>query len=69
MSATYNTKVYLDNGGDRMALKDGASITFGTGITFSVSGTNLILTGLPTSNPAVAGALWTNSGVLTRSTG
>jgi hypothetical protein len=33
-----------------------------------VSG-NLIVTGLPTSDPAVAGALWNNSGVLTVSAG
>jgi hypothetical protein len=36
--------------------------------TLTVSGT-VILSGLPTSNPAVAGAIWSNSGVLTVSAG
>jgi hypothetical protein len=34
----------------------------------AVSGT-VILSGLPTTNPAVAGALWSNSGVVTVSAG
>ena len=33
------------------------------------AGTNLVITGIPTSNPGVAGALWSNSGVLTISAG
>ena len=64
-----NVKVGMQVGGESLAVDAGGSITFGTGITFTVTGTNLIVTGLPTSNPNVAGALWTNSGVLTRSTG
>lgn len=64
-----NTKVSLPQGGDSLSVAAGGSITLGTGVTLTVSGTNVIITGLPTSNPNVAGALWTNSGVLTRSTG
>ena len=64
-----NVKVGTPQGGDSLAVDAGGSITFGTGVTFSVVGTNLIVTGLPTANPTVAGALYTNSGVLTRSTG
>jgi len=64
-----NVKVSLPQGGDSLAVATGGSITLGTGVTLTVSGTNVILNGLPTSNPAVAGALWVNSGVLTRSTG
>ncbi len=36
--------------------------------TLTVSGT-VILSGLPTANPNVAGAIWSNSGVLTVSAG
>lgn len=64
-----NVKVGTPQGGDSLAVDAGGSITFGTGITFTVTGTNLIVTGLPTADPSVAGALWTNSGVLTRSAG
>jgi hypothetical protein len=64
-----NVKVSLPQGGESLDLTTGASIKLGANVTLTVSGTNVILNGLPTSNPAVAGALWTNSGVLTRSTG
>lgn len=64
-----NVKVSLPQGGDSLDLTTGASIKLGANVTLTVSGTNVILNGLPTSNPAVAGALWVNSGVLTRSTG
>ena len=35
----------------------------------TASGTRIILSGLPTANPNVAGALWSNSGVVTVSAG
>lgn len=41
----------------------------GTDITFRIVGGKLIVTGLPTSDPTTAGALWSNSGVLTLSAG
>lgn len=39
-----------------------------TGTTATVTGT-VILSGLPTEDPNVAGALWSNSGVVTVSAG
>jgi hypothetical protein len=39
-----------------------------TGTTATVTGT-VIFSGLPTSDPNVAGALWANSGVVTVSAG
>lgn len=35
----------------------------------TINGTTVIITDLPTSNPSVAGQLWSNSGVLTISAG
>ncbi len=64
-----NTKVYMEQGGDSQVVADGGSIALGASVTLSVSGTNVILTGLPTSDPSVAGALWANTGVLTVSSG
>ena len=46
--------------------------TYGTNATtvnLTATGTRIILSGLPTSNPNVAGALWSNSGVVTVSAG
>jgi hypothetical protein len=60
---------------ERLAIGGDGSITAenaGTGsavdLTLSASG-NIIMSGLPTSDPTVAGALWNNSGVLTVSAG
>lgn len=55
-----NVNVSVDQGGD--------AIRFGD-VVFTWNGTNLIVTGVPTSDPAVAGALWSNVGVLTVSAG
>ena len=41
----------------------------GANVALSVDGTNVIITGLPTSDPSVAGALYSNAGVLTLSDG
>jgi len=46
----------------------GTALTVGS-IVFTASGTNIVVTGLPTSDPAVAGALWSNTGVVTVSAG
>ena len=46
--------------------------TYGANATvanLTASGTRIILSGLPTANPNVAGALWSNSGVVTVSAG
>lgn len=52
-------------------LMDWSELVFGTGndVVISWNGAVLLFNGLPTSNPTVAGALWLNSDVLTRSTG
>lgn len=44
-----------------------ATVTATTSLT--VSGATVIMSALPTSDPAVAGQLWSNSGVLTVSAG
>lgn len=64
-----NTKVYLEQGGDTQVVASGGAIELGASVTLSVSGTSVIITGLPTSDPSVAGALWANSNVLTLSAG
>lgn len=64
-----NVKVYMEQGGGQMVVSDGGSIDLGASVTLSVSGTNVVITGLPTSDPSVAGALWANSNVLTLSGG
>lgn len=64
-----NVKIYMEQGGDQMVVSDGGSIDLGASVTLSVSGTNVVITGLPTSDPSVAGALWANSNVLTLSGG
>lgn len=66
---SYSTKVYMERGGDKQVVADGGAIELGASVTLSVSGTNVLITGLPTSDPSVAGALWSNSGVLTVSAG
>lgn len=67
--STYNTKVYLQQGGDTMTVAAGGSIEMGANVTLAVAGANVVITGLPTADPSVAGALWSNSGVLTLSAG
>jgi len=64
-----NVLVSLPQGGASLDISAGGSVKLGAAVTLTVSGNNVILNGLPTANPNVAGALWTNSGVLTRSTG
>ncbi|GMG82590.1 hypothetical protein LNKW23_18030 [Paralimibaculum aggregatum] len=66
---SYNAKVHNEQGGDALAVADGGSLKLGTSVTLSVSGTSVVLTGLPTSDPSEAGALWVNSGVLSVSSG
>lgn len=66
---TNQTKVYMEQGGDTQVVADGGSIELGASVTLTVSGTNVIITGLPTSDPSVAGALYADSNVLTLSAG
>ena len=55
--------------GGAITLADGATLDLGAGVALTISGTAVVLTGLPASDPAAAGALWSNSGVLTISAG
>lgn len=63
-----NVKVSLPQGGDSLNVADGGAVVLGS-ITLTVNGTNVVITGLPTANPGVAGALYSDSNVLTLSTG
>lgn len=66
---SYNTKVYREVGGDSLVVAPGGSIDF-NGVAFSVGAAGeLVITGLPSADPHVAGQLWANSGVLTVSAG
>jgi len=66
---SYNTKIYKDNGGDREVAVAGAVIVRGD-TTFTIdSAGDIIVTGIPTADPAKAGALYSNAGVLTISAG
>lgn len=64
-----SSKVYKEPGGDRLRVDAGGSVEF-AGIKFTVNAAgNLVITGLPTSEPAAVGAVWNNAGVLTVSDG
>jgi hypothetical protein len=66
---SYSTKVYREVGGDALVIVAGGKIVIG-GVTFAVDDDGqMVLTGLPTTDPGVAGALYSNSGVLTVSAG
>jgi len=72
-----NVKVHFPQGGNslrvedggRIDVQDGGAVDLGASVTLAVSGANVTITGLPTSDPSVAGALWVNTGVLTVSAG
>ena len=61
-------KVYTPQGGESLNVEDGGAIVLGD-ITLTVAGTDVVITGLPTSDPSVTGALYSDSGVLTVSAG
>lgn len=63
-----NVKVSIPQGGESMNVADGGAVVLGD-ITLTVNGTDVVITGLPTSDPSVAGALYSNSNVLTLSAG
>lgn len=66
---SYEPKVYKDTGGNRQVFSSGGVLKLGNAVFTVNAAGQVIVTGLPTANPAVAGALWSNSGVLTVSTG
>lgn len=65
----YSAKVHVEIGGERMAVDPGGSVKIGTLVFTVAADGNVIVTGLPTSEPAAVGALYSNAGVLTLSNG
>lgn len=68
---SYNAKVYKPDS-DNLNVDNGGNINFETGETDTVitsNGTYVLITGLPTSDPSVAGALYISSGALKVSAG
>lgn len=55
-----NTNVVREQGGNVLRIGD---------VKLTWDGSDIVVTGLPTTDPAKAGALWSNSGVLTVSAG
>lgn len=66
---SYEPKTYKEQGGNRQTVAAGGSIKIGNAILTANAAGQVIVTGLPTADPLVAGALWNNSKVLTVSTG
>lgn len=64
-----NTKVYRKPGGDELVIDKGGKLTLSAASLSIDANGNIIVTGLSTADPGVAGALYANSGVLTVSTG
>ncbi|MEW9808593.1 hypothetical protein [Mesorhizobium marinum] len=67
--AGFSAKVHMEPGGDRQTVEPGGSVKLGDVIFTVDADGNVIVTGLPTSEPAAVGALWSNNGVLTVSDG
>jgi hypothetical protein len=66
---SYATKVYREIGGDALVIVAGGRITIGD-VALAVNDDGvLVLSGLPTTDPGVAGALYSDGGVLTVSAG
>lgn len=67
---TYVPKIREKNGGDLMEVAPGGSIALGDTAVLAVNAAGVVtITGLPTADPSVAGALYSASGVLTISAG
>lgn len=62
---SYESKVYKDAGGNREVFDAGGVLKLGNAVFTVNAAGQVIVTGLPTAKPDVAGALWNNSGVLT----
>jgi hypothetical protein len=78
--AESNAKVHFPQGAEQMVVESGGTIKVNTGgainfevgatdITLTASGANIIIAGLPTTDPAVTGALWADTNVLKVSAG
>lgn len=66
--ATISAGVQRPNANKLEVTSAGSFVLGDLTITVDASG-NVIFTGLPTADPSVAGALWSNTGVLTLSAG
>lgn len=68
---TYQTPIYTEQGGRKAVLGPGGEAALnGNGVTVTTDAAgNMILTNVPTADPHVVGALWSNAGVLTLSAG
>lgn len=67
--STIAAGVQMTAGGNKLEIATNGSLVIGdVTITTDASG-NLIFTGLPTADPSVAGALYSNAGVVTVSAG
>ena len=66
---SYQPKVYKESGGDRQTIVAGGSLKIGNAVFTVNAAGQVIVTGLPVANPNVAGALYSNAGVLTISAG
>ena len=64
---TYSTPNYREVGGNLWHI--GGVLELGDAIVMTVTNGVPILTGVPTADPHVVGALWNNAGVLTISAG
>lgn len=72
VSLTWNSNVAelrMEKGTGGGTARDLALIVDGTELIRLTTGGNVLMSNLPTSDPAVAGALWSDSGVLTVSSG
>ena len=70
-NTSFNSPVRSENGFQTISINASTgTVTVGStyGENMVVTGT-VILSGIPTANPNVAGAVWSNSGVLTLSAG
>ena len=63
------SKVHKPQGGDQLVVEPGGILRIGDAVFTADGDGNVIVTGLPTADPKVVGALYSNSGVLTISAG
>lgn len=66
---SYEPKVYRELGGNRQTIAPGGSLKLGNAVLAVDAAGRVIITGLPTSDPDVAGALWSDAGALKVSSG
>lgn len=67
--ADYSGKAYREQGGNSYVVAPGGVLKLGTAVFTVAADGKVIVTGLPTSDPAVAGALWNSTGTVKISAG